>query len=30
MAIESVSIFEITNVWLLKDKKNVINKNIEK
>ena len=30
MAIQSVSIFEITNIWLLKDKKNVINKNIEK
>ena len=30
MAIQGVSIFEITNVWLLKDKKNVINKNIEK
>ena len=30
MGMQSVIIFEITNVWFSSDKKNVINKNIEK
>ena len=30
MGIQSVIICEITNVWLFNNKKNVINKNIEK
>ena len=30
IGIQSVIICEITNVWLFNDKKNVINKNIEK